>query len=257
MKPSPSKYKIASHGKRLLALIIDLAIIILLINTLTQLQNPDHWDLILPSSDTSKLFSFYGLLFAILICKDLIKGCSPGKFIFGIITRPLNDLSQPPSPLSTLLRNLSLIIFPIEGILLLVDSHGRRIGDRWQQTAVIENSRAPRPIVRLMAANTIFFVAFFSFFLLQPWMFKKTAAYQTAIAFIEQSPKVFEEIGTIQDFEAPELNLNIQQSEGSAEIRVKAVGQKQTTLISVHLTLVNTPKRSWKAEQITFLENPN
>lgn len=254
--PSP-KLKIASHGKRLLAFLLDFAWILLLVNTLIRWNYAEHWDLDPPTSSGSGLWSFYLSIVVIFFFKDLIKGTSPGKFIFGITTRALkdNDFQSAPAPIIGIMRNIPLIVFPIEGILLVMDSHGRRLGDRLGQTVVIENPKAHRFLIRLMAANTLFVGAFFSAFMLQPVILKKTAAYQDAIAYIQQSAEVTKKYGTIERFDAPEMGLNLQEGSGSAEIRVTTNYRDKIIGFTVHLTMVETPKRSWVPESLEIVEN--
>ena len=175
MAAKREKLKIASHGKRLFALILDFAFALLLVNTINYLSYPEHWDLRLSSSTLQNLIPVYLGIFCLLLCKDGWKGCSPGKFIVGITVRQLENLSQSPSSAKSILRNLSLLILPLEGIFLLIDSHGRRLGDRWLRTVVIENPKPRRFIIRLMTANTIFFGYFFSALLIQPLILKKNS----------------------------------------------------------------------------------
>lgn len=246
--PLPAKFRIASHGKRLFALIVDGIFALLLVNTFHHLRSPEHWDL-LPTAGWFHLLPLYLAFFGVLLCKDCWKGCSPGKFIFGIATRPLDDLGRPPSFKQCLLRNLALLL-PIEGIVLLLDRHGRRLGDRWFRTVVIENPAAPRVLLRLMAANMIFFAYFFGAFLTSPLVLKKTAAYQTAVAYIQNDPEVFEKMGRIEGFETPEVSLNVQENSGSAVVFVNAVGKHQTFPITVHLRLVTSPQRFWQPQRL-------
>ena len=251
-KPLPARFRIASHGKRLFALMVDGIFALLLVNTFHHLQSPEHWDLLPTAAGWLHLLPLYLAFLGLLLCKDCWKGYSPGKFIFGLAIRPLDALTQRPSVQQCLLRNLSLLLLPIEGILLLVDSHGRRLGDRWFRTVVIENPNAPRILVRLMVANMIFFAYFFGAFLISPVVLKKTDAYQTAIAYIQSDPEVAQKMGRIEAFEAPEVSITVQENTGSALVLVKAVGKHQSFPITVHLQLVTSPKRFWQAERLEF-----
>ncbi len=255
MAAKREKLKIASHGKRLFALILDFAFALLLVNTINYLSYPEHWDLRLSSSTWQNLIPVYLGIFCLLLCKDGWKGCSPGKFIVGITVRQLENLSQSPSSAKGILRNLSLLILPLEGILLLRDSHGRRLGDRWLRTVVIENPKPRRFIIRLMTANTIFFGYFFSALLIQPLILKKTAAYQTAIDFLQNAPEAIQQLGSIQDFNSPEMDINIHEKEGSALVYVLAVGSQQVVPVTVHLQLVDLPIRAWRPQHFVIGNN--
>lgn len=245
---TPTKLRVASHGKRLFALILDFAFALLLVNTINHLRYQEHWDLTAYSTTWEKLIPIYLAIYFLLLLKDLTNGRSPGKFIFGITVRTLDDLSQNPSLGKTVLRNLSLLIFPIEGVFLLMDSHGRRLGDQWCRTVVIEDPKARRFIIRLMAANTIFFGYFFSALLIQPLILKKTAAYQTTISYIQNTPEIIQQLGEIQEFESPEMNINVHEQEGNAIVRMAVVGRRQTRPVTVYLKLIVDPKRFWELD---------
>ena len=255
MAATREKLRIASHGKRLFALILDFAFALLLVNTINYLSYPEHWDLQLSSSSWQNLIPVYLGICCLLLCKDGWKGCSPGKFIFGITVRPLEDLSRSPSLVKAILRNFSLLILPLDGILLLMDSHGRRLGDRWLRTVVIENPKPRRFLIRLMTANTIFFGYFFSSLLIQPFILKKTAAYQTAISYLQNTPEAIQQFGTIQDFKSPEMDINIHDKEGNALVHVQAVAARQVFPVTVHLQLVELPKRTWKPQHFEIGSN--
>ncbi len=252
---SSQKLKIASHGKRLFALILDFAFALLLVNTANHLRYEEHWDLTTsPSQTWTSLIPVYLAILILLILKDCTNGCSPGKFIFGLTVRKLDDLSQNPPVWKSILRNLSLCILPVEGIVLLMNSHGLRLGDQWLHTVVIENPKAHRFLIRVMAANTIFFGYFFSALLIQPFVLNKTAAYQTAVSAIEVSPEVINKLGTIQEFESPEMDMNIQDQEGHALIRMTVIGKNHSLPITVSMKLVTTPQRFWQLESLTIEE---
>lgn len=248
-----SKLQIASHGKRLIAFIIDFAITLLLVNTITRLTYKEHWDLHLSSTSSSwlSLAPFYLAILCVMIFKDVFKGSSPGKFVFGITIRQLDDLSKIPHIQNTISRNLFLLILPIEGVLLLMDSHGRRLGDKWSQTVVIENPKAARIIVRLMAINVIFVGYMFSAFFIQPFVMEKTAAYQTAVSYLQTHSEVINKLGIINDFESPELTLNINEIEGQALLKINYIGAKKSSYVQVQLKLM-FPQRIWQAEQFEF-----
>lgn len=245
------KLRIAPHGKRLFALILDSAFALLLVNTIKYLSYQEHWDLIPSASSTwEDLIPLYLAIYLLLLLKDLKNGCSPGKFIFGIAVRRLDELSECPSPGRCILRNIPLLILPLECLFLFMDSHGRRLGDQWSRTVVIENPKAHRFIIRLMAANTIFFGYFFSALLIQPFILSKTAAYQSAIAYIQNSAEILQQLGTPQAFESPEMDINVLEKEGQAIVRVQAVGKLQTLPVTVYLKLTTTPKRAWEVENL-------
>jgi uncharacterized RDD family membrane protein YckC len=80
-------------------------------------------------------FLFFALLgFAIYLCKDIIHGRSIGKRVTNTQVVD-NKTGHPATPLQTLIRNITCIIWPVEVIIILVNPE-RRIGDRIAGTRI-------------------------------------------------------------------------------------------------------------------------
>ncbi|GMK48628.1 hypothetical protein PghCCS26_57580 [Paenibacillus glycanilyticus] len=82
---------------------------------------------------------FYPLLFLVLFVisnRDLIGGRSIGKRIVGLGVRDYSNPDNTPGKWRLFLRNISLIVWPVELFLLLIK--GRRLGDLIMKTKVIE-----------------------------------------------------------------------------------------------------------------------
>lgn len=73
-------------------------------------------------------------VFFIAIFKDIIGGASIGKRVFNLYIGNQIEPIKPVKKYKLILRNLTYIIWPIEGILLLTT--GKRIGDRITNTTV-------------------------------------------------------------------------------------------------------------------------
>ena len=78
-----------------------------------------------------------------MVIRDLW-GSSPGRILMGISLRNFEDLNTTPGISTRLKRNLMLLLFPVEGLVLLKDSFAFRLADRWFKTAVLEN---PKPVL--------------------------------------------------------------------------------------------------------------
>ena len=122
--------KVSSTGKRLFALMLDSIFALLLANTLVQIFRKEHWDLVMQSRDLSDLLPFYGSIVFVLIFKDIF-GRSLGKLLMGMMIRKIDDFSARPPLIVLLKRNLLLLIFPVEGVVLLRDGYARRLADKW------------------------------------------------------------------------------------------------------------------------------
>lgn len=78
----------------------------------------------------------YAFIMAIYLNKDAINGRSPAKRILGARVVNMSD-GQTASPLKCLLRNITLIFWPIEALLALLTSDRRRLGDYLAGTRVV------------------------------------------------------------------------------------------------------------------------
>lgn len=90
-----------------------------------------RWLLIIP-------ISLIFLIFSIYYNKDAIKGKSPGKRVFKLVVVN-NKTGQIANPIRCAIRNLTIILWPIEVIVCLF-SPERRIGDYIAGTKVITDT---------------------------------------------------------------------------------------------------------------------
>ena len=159
--PKDMRPRVSSTGKRLFALLLDFIFALLLANTLVQIFRKEHWDLVMQSRDLADLLPFYGSIVFVLIVKDVF-GRSIGKLLLGMTIRKVDDFSQRPPLIILLKRNLLLLLFPVEGVVLVRDAYARRLADKWWGTVVLDDQKAMRPILRILLGNIILFGFFFS-----------------------------------------------------------------------------------------------
>lgn len=97
------------------------------------------------SDDTHVILSIILGCFPIFLFKDIIGEASIGKRFFGLYVGNQNEPIQPVKKYKLILRNMTCIIWPIEGISLLIT--GKRIGDRITSTTVYskQSSDSCRP----------------------------------------------------------------------------------------------------------------
>lgn len=117
------------RSKRLVAILIDFLIAI----TFTVLLNK-----MLVSINIILLFPMIGIIaWIIIFCKDSFRGASIGKRIVGI--QVLNaDTGQIASPTKCIIRNLFILIFPLELFLLFYNQKRLRVGDYAAHTKVAQ-----------------------------------------------------------------------------------------------------------------------
>ena len=124
--PKPAKPRAASKGKRLLALLLDFILALLLMNTLDQFFRSEDWDLKMQTPGVEKMLIFYVGIIFLMVIRDLW-GSSPGRILMGISLRNFEDLNTTPGISTRLKRNLMLLLFPVEGLVLLKDSFAFRL----------------------------------------------------------------------------------------------------------------------------------
>ena len=74
------------------------------------------------------------LVFIIYFCKDILNGKSPAKRLLGLQVIDLKT-GQPASKIKTIIRNITIPLFPLE-VLYTLFSKNRRIGDLLAGTKV-------------------------------------------------------------------------------------------------------------------------
>ena len=77
--------------------------------------------------------------FFLYFLKDAIKGISIGKWIMGIMVRDAVNVDNIPSIGRLFLRNLLVIIWPIEFFILATNDEKKRLGDKIAKTTVVKN----------------------------------------------------------------------------------------------------------------------
>ena len=135
------RYTLSSRKRRIAAFFIDhfvmtfLIVIIVFLVMGTNFMETNNFGNIATKMLLTMLFGFF-LYFA----KDSIKGVSFGKWTMGIMVRNENNPNEIPSFGRLLIRNLILIIWPIEFIILAVSKNKKRLGDELAKTIVVRNS---------------------------------------------------------------------------------------------------------------------
>jgi uncharacterized RDD family membrane protein YckC len=109
-------------------------------------------------------------MFAVYFCKDCINGRSPAKRILNIaVVDYRTNVSA--SPFQSLVRNLFIVIWPVEVIVALFDQE-RRIGDRVAGTKLKYYDSSTSVRVNIAAISACVLIAsVFSYFLI--WIMDK------------------------------------------------------------------------------------
>ena len=187
--------------------------------------------------------------FFLYFAKDSVKGVSPGKWVMGIGVRDEASLYEVPSFGRLFLRNIFIIIWPVEGIVLAVDPEKKRLGDKVAKTQVVENEKKANRLTRIVTVGCLG-VAFFAFvFLLVGSTIKSSEAYQVAIREIESNGEIQAETGGIKGYGMiPGGNINITDGYGQAQLEIKVLGDTKNLTVKAYLE--KEPGGVWQVMQL-------
>ncbi len=134
----------ANIWRRILAMIIDLIFIccIAIISIVVTSGIPNEF---LSQNQKNKInLMIVSILFLILLLiKDFRKGVSFGRWVVGISVRNNKEPYLEASKFKMLTRNLFLVFWPWEILLLIINPNNKRIGDYLAKTVVIKDVLAP------------------------------------------------------------------------------------------------------------------
>lgn len=182
--------------------------------------------------------------FLIYFAKDSIKGISVGKWIMGIMVRDTSNSNEVPSFGRLLIRNLFIIIWPVEFIVLASSQEKKRLGDKTAKTIVVKNPNKPTKLPRILALVGVG-IAFFTFtFLFAGSAMKNSDAYKVAITEIEKNEEILSETGGIKGYGMmPTGSINISNENGQAILEIKVLGNEKDLNVGVYLT--KEPNGEW------------
>ena len=243
---SEENYTLSSRKRRIAAFLIDhftvtfLIVAIVFLSLGTNFMDENNF-----SNLATKMLPAMIVGFLIYFAKDSIRGISIGKWIMGIMVRDENNLTEIPSFGRLFIRNLFIIIWPIEFIVLAVSQEKKRLGDKTAKTIVVQNPNKPTKLPRILVLVAIG-IAFFTFtFLFAGSAMKNSDAYKVAIMEIEQNEEILSETGGIKGYGMmPTGNVNISNGNGQAQLKIKVLGNEKDLNVGVYLT--KEPNGEWE-----------
>ena len=221
------RIKVSSKGKRLFGLLIDFIFALLLANTFINVFREEHWDIVSQTSGFYGLLPFYGGIVLVLFFKDFF-GRSLGKILLGMTIKKIDDMEQQPTLAVLIKRNLMLLLFPVEGVVILRDSYARRLADKWWGTVVIDDRNALRGTLRILLGNIILFGFFSIAIISQRSGIEKTAIFQTAEQAIRSHEKlkpILEQYPAIED---PEMHLDLRKNTSNPSMVRARIGNEES-----------------------------
>ena len=221
------RIQVSSKGKRLFALLIDFIFALLLANTFVNVFREEHWDIVSQTSGFYGLLPFYGGIVLVLFIKDFF-GKSLGKILLGMTIKKIDDMEQQPTLAVLIKRNLMLLLFPVEGVVILRDSYARRLADKWWGTVVIDDRNALRGTLRILLGNIILFGFFSIAIISQRSGIEKTAIFQTAEQAIRSHEKlkpILEQYPAIED---TEMHLDLRKNKNNPSMVRARIGNEES-----------------------------
>ena len=240
------EYILSSRKRRIAAFIIDhFTFTFLIVGIVFLSLGTDFMDENNFNNLTTKMLPTMIIGFVLYFAKDSIKGISPGKWIMGIMVRDESNPTEVPSFGRLLIRNLFLIIWPIEFIVLASSQEKKRLGDKTAKAIVVKNPNKPTKLPRILALAAVG-IAFFTFtFLFVGSAMKNSDAYKVALTEIEKNEEILSETGGITGYGMmPTGNVSISNGNGQAQLEIKVLGNEKDLNVGVYLT--KEPNGEWK-----------
>ena len=250
--PPASPASLAPHHQRLFALILDYLLVVMTLNVAQKILLGMDMELNAPSMPWWALLAPGAVLIAF---KDTLGGVSPGRWITGIAVVLASDPESPPPWTRLALRNLFLILLPLEAVWVFFDPFYRRWGDRVAGTVVVTPNRIAPYTRRLLGLTILFLATMLIIFGLEYWNVSRSAAYRTALEAAAVHPKVIAAVG-----EAPRFGDSLGGSLMKDPQGVKAVvilrteGKQGEFEVKVVLRR-NRGAGRWRVEEVTVSKN--
>lgn len=201
------------------------------------------------SKMTTIMFLVMIPVFIIYFAKDSIKGISGGRWIMGIMVREEMNFQIIPSFWKLFVRNLFIIIWPVEFIILASSDEKKRLGDKFTKTVVLNNPNKSKKLSRVIALVGIGVVFFVFVFLFAGNAMKNSDAYKVAIHNIEINQDIINETGGITGYGMmPTGNISISNGHGQAQFQIKVLGK--TKNVDVNIYLEKEPNEQWQIREL-------
>jgi uncharacterized RDD family membrane protein YckC len=242
---------VASRRRRIMAFLIDhVSIVFLTVATIFLIIGlRDVGD----GSLFANMLPVMSLGLLLYFAKDSINGVSIGKGIMGIAVRDQNNPELTPSFGKLFVRNLFIIIWPIEFVVLLINDDKRRLGDRIAGCVVLSDSNSSERTVRVLALVSLLVLCFIATFFGGASMMKNSDAYKAAVRHIEADQQIISNTGGITGYGWwPTGNVSIRGKTGTADLEIKISGKSKD--ITVGVNLEKDSLQGWKVIELLQLD---
>ncbi len=227
----------SSRKRRIAAFILDHVIMtFLIVSIIFLILGPGYLDN--TNSENTFLTILFGIIIGlgIYISKDCYKGISIGKWILGIMVRDENNRNEVPTFGRLFLRNLFIVVWPIEFIVLALSDDKKRIGDKVAKTIVLKNPNKPEKLPRVLSLIGIGVMFFVFLMVFVGSALKSSEAYTLATKEIEKSTEIINETGGIVGYGfMPTGNINVTGNEGQAQLSITVKGKLKNVDVFTYL----------------------
>jgi uncharacterized RDD family membrane protein YckC len=240
----------SSRKRRIVAFLIDhIVFSFLAVSIIFLIMGPDFID----KNDFGRMKTVMILVmipvFIVYFCKDFLNGISLGRWIMGIMVRDANSKAEVPSKAKLFIRNLLIIIWPIEFLVLAFNKDKKRLGDNYTKTIVLKNPDKAVKSYRIIALVFIFLVFFGFTTLFTGTALKSSEAYKIAIHNIENNTDILKETGGIKGYGSfPKGNINVTNGFGQAGLEIKVIGNTRDMEVSIFLE--KKPNGIWTVTEL-------
>jgi len=247
-----SELVISSRRRRIFAFMIDHFILSFLAGIGGLFAMGKHWDVAAPSQMIVAIISTLTVVMILCFMKDSFRGMSPGRFVLGIAVRDYLETDKLPNIFRLALRNLLLVIWPIECLVLVFSKQKRRLGDRLAKTVIVRQTdiSAMKRFVFF-----VFLIIVFGGMLKASGsaIVKNSSAYEQAISYVEDDSKVKDKVGDIVGYGSfPSGSVQVQNQYGYAQIKIKVNGDKGNATVVV--VMAKEPETNWHLKEIVLTD---
>lgn len=247
-----TELKLSSRRRRIFAFMIDHVIMSFLAGMGGLLAMGKHWDTTSPDRMIGTMLPTMLVVFVVYFMKDSVRGMSPGRFVLGIAVRDHAEPDTTPNVGRLILRNLLIVIWPVEFFVLAFSKHKRRIGDLAAKTIVVRREDIPfgKRLLFFVMLVLVFGLLFVSSI---GAIVKNSSAYEHAIAHLEASSEVNAKVGKIEGYGfLPTGSIHVQNQYGYAQIKIKVNGDKSSIVTVV--AMEKKPDTDWQLKELRILE---
>ncbi|MFI5401081.1 MAG: RDD family protein [SAR324 cluster bacterium] len=231
---------------RLFALLFDYAVIVAGVKLVQQALLGEHWDLrpLAAQPGWAALATpWQGAMLLLVLLKD-VPGNSAGKWLTDLAIRRAHRPAERAGLWRRLVRNLSLVVLPVDVWLVFRDPQGRRLGERWADTVLVQRPQPRDLYQRAMGFGVLFLGFILAALLITSWNLRRSAAFQTGYAAARTDAALSVQVGGAPDVDrSPDLELNLPQAANPAEgghavATFNATGPAGGAKLRVEMTLV-------------------